>query len=147
MATKPEQRMWDYLSNTMRGDWDAQRHEDELSTSIPDVSFARNGVDGWLELKTIAALPKRASTPITLKHLRSGQVNWLESRGRRGAGACWLLLAVGEEMSQADWYLVHHTRVRELYDGEFLAEDLRRLPRANSQSVRELLLDAIARVK
>lgn len=124
MATKAEQLMWDYLSGVMRGRWDAQRHEDKYSDSIPDVSFARGGVDGWLELKIIPAWPKKANTPINLSHLRPGQVNWLEDRGRAGNGACYLLLAVGPTPSKAEWLLVHWSVVREVYDRTITHEQL-----------------------
>jgi hypothetical protein len=144
MATKPEQKMWDYLTAAMRGRWDAQRHEDKLSNSVPDVSFACQGVDGWLELKTIEEWPKRATTMVKLQHLRSGQVNWMEDRGRRGRGACWVLLAVGGGFGNADWVLIHHTRIRDLYDGKMGKDELLALQSAKSSGLVEMLLDAFS---
>lgn len=122
---KPEQKQWDYLSRQMSGLWDAQRHEDRHSPDVPDVSFAMQGIDGWLELKTLAAWPKRSTTQVYLEHLTSGQVNWLERRGSRGSGRVWLLLAVGTEMAEAEWLLVPSTRVRTLYEREYKCSHMR----------------------
>lgn len=123
---KPEQRMWDYLRRRMNGRWDAQRHEDRHSEDIPDLSYACCGVSGWIELKTIADWPKRTETPIRIDHLTPGQVNWLENRGRAGNGKVYLMLAVGDDMSKAEWFAIHWSLVRRLSRGELTRADLHR---------------------
>lgn len=127
---KPEQKMWVYLASVMQGAWDAQRHEDKYSDSIPDVSFALHGAkihgaEGWIELKTIKTLPKKYNTPVRIPHLTPGQVNWLERRGIAGNGKVYLLLAVGVEMHSAEWFLLSYEFVRRLYNGEMNVEELR----------------------
>lgn len=144
MSTKPEQLMWDYLDDTMRGRWDAQRHEDKFSESVPDVSFACRGVDGWLELKVLPSWPKQPGVNVRMSHLRPGQVNWMEIRGKRGRGAVWLLLAVGTSNGLADWVLIHHTRVRDLYEAKLTREDLLTMPCCKSPGLAEMLLDAFS---
>jgi hypothetical protein len=124
MATKPEQKMWDYISDKMRGRWNAQRHEDELSNSVPDVSYGIRGRDGWIELKTIEAWPKRESTKINLPHLRPGQVNWIEDRARNGNGRCWLLLMVGATPGDAEWLLFPPDHVRAVYNRAWNREQM-----------------------
>lgn len=69
---KPEQLVWSALQRRMVGEWIAQRHEDRYSPGIPDVSFVRNGVSGWIELK-------HADKNEPLK-IRPGQLNWMKSR-------------------------------------------------------------------
>lgn len=122
--TKPEQLQWQYLSKAMSGLWDAQRHEDRYSPDIPDVSYAIQNVDGWIELKTLMKYPVNPDKPIRLAHLRSGQVNWIERRGAAGAGRVFLLLAVGQAMAKADWYLIRWPDVRDLYDGKITRAEL-----------------------
>lgn len=141
MASKPEQLMWDHLKAKMEGRWDAQRHEDEYSPDVPDVSYALRGRDGWIELKTIAEWPKRGTTAVNLDRLRPGQVNWLESRGRHGNGRCWLLLAVGTNMGSATWVLIPYHRIREVYDRTMTAEDLlHNFPYAHGPGLVQMLL-------
>ncbi len=122
---KLEQKQWDYLDRTMKGRWDVQRHEDKHSTSIPDVSFAARGQEGWLELKAIPKWPANEHKTVTIAHLEAGQVNWAEERGRRGTGRVWMLLVVGEEMGSAEWFLVHWENLRKVYDRKWTQDDFR----------------------
>ncbi len=144
MASKPEQLMWTHLAGKMQGYWNAQRHEDELSDSIPDVSFARKGVDGWLELKIIEHWPKRESCAVNLSRLRPGQVNWMEERGKAGNGHCWLLLAVGESAGDATWVLIPHTSVRLVYDRALTRQEILSLfPHCHSSSLLQFMLSEL----
>jgi hypothetical protein len=87
-----EAALWHYLSNGMRGQWNAQRHEDRLTAGIPDVSFALNGVDGWLELKALV----RAGASVNLG-LSNEQAIWLYRRGKIGSGHCFVLARIEKE--------------------------------------------------
>lgn len=101
---KPEQRLWQYVRKGMAGRWHAQRHEDMLSAGIPDVSYAIDGVDGWIELKAIDRWPARDATPVRVG-IRPAQVRWLSLRGQHGHGHCYVLLAVGRG-AKAEFVLV-----------------------------------------
>lgn len=121
---KPEQRQWDYLRGQMAGRWDAQRHEDRYCQDIPDVSFGLQGIDGWIELKTIKAWPKRVGTPLNIPHLTAGQVNWIEARYAHGGRNSFLLLAVGAEPACAEWSIFRGNEVRRLKGGGFRRTDV-----------------------
>lgn len=97
-----ERILWQYLARSLRGRWHAQRHEDRLTPGIPDVSWACEGKDGWLELKALRAWPKRADTPVRVG-LTAEQAAWLEARGRLGGGRCHVLVRVGQEHLLFDW--------------------------------------------
>ena len=120
----PEQKQWQYLSTIMAGKWNAQRHEDKYSAGVPDVSYSMNGVDGWIELKTIESWPKNIKTTINIPHLKAGQVNWLEEFGKAGSGRMFLLLSVGEVQCSSDWVLIPWNRVRGVYDKQLSHMDL-----------------------
>ena len=96
-----ENALWKYLRDGMGATWESQRHEDKLSTGIPDVSYSTT-LHGWIELKFIAEPPKRASTILRIPHYTAEQRNWLERHGKRG-GRCFLLLQVGREYLLFDW--------------------------------------------
>ena len=46
---------------------------------IPDVAYCFLGSAGWLELKSVAEWPKRATTPLRIDHLTLEQVLFLET--------------------------------------------------------------------
>jgi hypothetical protein len=102
-----EHRLWLYLRDNMASSWEAQRHEDRLSTGIPDVSYSMLH-HGWIELKYLAAAPKKASTPMRIEHYTTDQRNWIMRHGSRG-GLVFLLLQVGRDYLLFDW-----TRAREI---------------------------------
>lgn len=66
-----------------------QEHEDKQSNYIPDLSFANNGIDGWIEVKYCDKPP--ASLDV-IRHWTAGQEHWLVERGRSGSGWCFLLV-------------------------------------------------------
>lgn len=86
--------LWGYLREGMRNWWDACRHEDSITTGVPDVSYGARGVQGWIELKVIAGWPGNAGTAVKIKHLAAWQRRWLTGRGKHGGGHVWLLLKV-----------------------------------------------------
>lgn len=51
-----------------------------------------NHVGGWMELKYVAAWPKRAATPLRIPHFTGQQRTWLTRRVRAGGRADLLLL-------------------------------------------------------
>lgn len=95
-----ERTLWKYLCKGLSGRWHAQRHEDKYSSGIPDVSYAVQGTDGWIELKA-ASRPKRGgkiSTGVSIE-----QSLWLTLRGREGNGKCFVLLRLDEEHFLFPW--------------------------------------------
>lgn len=101
-----EARFWAYLRKGMRGRWHAQRHEDRLSAGVPDVSYALNGVDGWIELKALDRWPKRAGTRVT-SGLTLIQGRWLVDRAQKGNGQCFIFLKVGRDYLLWRWIDAH----------------------------------------
>lgn len=94
MAGTFEKSLWRYVRNGMGKTWNATRHTDKLIPGIPDVSFGLDGINGWIELKTLVSWPKRKTTPIRLEHFTIEQRHFLAGRGATG-GHCFLLLRVG----------------------------------------------------
>lgn len=78
-----ERNLWKYLNNKMGVSWDAQRHEDKFTTGIPDVSYAIDGVSGWIELKCLEAWPLN-NIAVKVPHFSPDQKLWLFMRGRYG---------------------------------------------------------------
>ena len=72
---KPEQLANAYFRDKARAaGWMTQRHEDKISTGIPDISFVSPCSDGWIEMK--------ATTGDRALKIRIAQVNWLCDRSR-----------------------------------------------------------------
>jgi hypothetical protein len=102
---KREQALWAYLRRGLRGRWHAQRHEDRYAVGLPDVSYALDGVDGWLELKALDYAPVQVNVGLT-----AVQSAWLTLRGRAGNGQCFVLVRLGQEHLLFSWQardLVH----------------------------------------
>lgn len=96
-----EARLWQYLRTGMGSAWEAQRHEDKLTSGIPDVSYSMSR-HGWIELKYLSTKPKRAESPLKIDHYTVDQRNWLTRHGSR-AGLCFLLLQVEKTYMLFDW--------------------------------------------
>jgi len=116
-----EQTFWAYVRKGMRGRWHVQRHEDSVTRGIPDVSYAIDGAEGWIELKTLNDWPKRPTTPVRVD-IKPEQVAWLEARGDAGAGRCFVLIRVGHEHLLVRW-----NRVRDLLRDDLSVDDVRDL--------------------
>lgn len=93
-----EHRLWLYLRTGMGSRWEVQRHEDRLSTGIPDLSYSM-AVNGWIELKYLPKIPKGQ---LTIRHYTVDQRNWLIRHGKR-SGLCFLLLQIDREYMIFDW--------------------------------------------
>lgn len=71
---------------------DAIAVENSVHPGTPDVNY----VDGWIELKAVAAWPVRPETPLRIDHFTNVQRIWLRRRAKSG-GAAHVLLRVGKE--------------------------------------------------
>lgn len=89
-----EKSLWKYLKEGMQGKWIASRHEEMSARGIPDISYGMNGVNGWIELKTISRWPARSNTLVRIRHLTQPQKLFIIRRGQMG-GNCYILLRVG----------------------------------------------------
>lgn len=68
--------LWQEIRRHLREGWDFQRIESGLTGGgVPDVSFCRDGVEGWIELKW---------TPGWKPRIRAEQIGWAERRLRHG---------------------------------------------------------------
>lgn len=87
-------------------DW--TRHEDKLTSGIPDASYGFEGVGGWVELKTYDCWPRNPDQPLRFHDLKPTQVNWAIRRGRKQRRV-WFLVAVAD-----DWFLIRWKYARQL---------------------------------
>lgn len=94
---KPEKKLWERIRRGMGKRWDACRHEDGLARGVPDVSWGMDGVNGWLELKSVPKWPGQKAAALEVPHFTPDQRVWLSCRGRAG-GNCHLLLEVGDDL-------------------------------------------------
>jgi hypothetical protein len=76
-------------------------HEDSWIAGVPDLSFGLNGVDGWIELKDVVAIPSAANS------LQIGftpaQGTWAKKRFAAGNGNVWGLVRVRRSASSTYW--------------------------------------------
>lgn len=102
-----ESRLFKKLKRATPGfDW--ERHEDKLTSGIPDCSFGAEGVGGWVELKTYDSWPRNPEDPLRFSDLKPTQVNWAIRRGRKHPRV-WFLVQVAE-----DWFLISWRYARQL---------------------------------
>lgn len=80
--------------------WTVQAHEDRYSNFIPDLSFAANRTDGWIEVKYQDEPPAALNE---IHHWTRGQQDWLVNRGRIGSGYCFLILGTRERNYVWKW--------------------------------------------
>jgi len=106
-----ERNLWKKVREGMAPYWFAQRIETGTAPGVPDVWFVIKtcGVTGWLELKAMAAWPKRAGTVVRLPGLKPEQKAWIARAGRL-TYRVYLLLQVGAgrsaEVLLFDWAAV-----------------------------------------
>lgn len=102
-----ESRLFKKLKRATPGfDW--ERHEDKLTSGIPDCSYGAEGVGGWVELKTYDSWPRNPDDPLKFSDLKPTQVNWAVKRGRKHPNV-WFLVQVAE-----DWFLISWKYARRL---------------------------------
>lgn len=95
---KPEQRLWDDLSQAMGGSWHARRIEDRLGAGLPDVVFTgQKRKWAFMELKQVPVLPQEGGRkPFDLPGLTADQRGFgLEAFRHGGAHSWWLMTRVG----------------------------------------------------
>jgi len=85
----------DLLKAMKRMRFDAQPHEDKWDTGIPDISWAKDGMDGWLEVKWEDKGPN-VTGQVVLHTLTSKQALWLRRRGEAGNNRVFLMLGTPE---------------------------------------------------
>ncbi len=102
-----ESKLFKRLKRATPGfDW--TRHEDKITSGIPDCSFGADGVGGWVELKTYDSWPRNPEDPLQFHDLKPTQVNWAIRRGRKQRRV-WFLVSVSEE-----WFLIRWKYARQL---------------------------------
>ena len=93
-----ERKFWQWLDGKVGNLWHAQRHEDKHSVGIPDVSYGCMGTQGWIELKSLTAWPRKGFPALSVE-----QANWLAKRGGKG-GKCWLLVDYNDMLLLFTWF-------------------------------------------
>jgi hypothetical protein len=95
-----ESSLWSYLKKNMQGYGHWVRIENSVGEGTPDVNACcnQNGftIDAWIELKSVRAWPKRASTAVKIPHFTSEQKQWLLDRYQAG-GAAFLFVRIERE--------------------------------------------------
>ncbi len=93
---------------------DATRHEDLLSTGVPDVSFCLLPTrQGWIELKCYDSVPNGLT-----KHklgLTLEQVHWLQRRGKAGS-LCCVVARVGGRLLLWWWDVLEVSAAQDLLE-------------------------------
>ena len=90
-----EASFWRYLKGLLPRSAHFQRHEDIAAAGIPDLSYAWNNVDGWIELKYYKKWKKQ-----NINHIDSWtkiQRHWLRKRRAAGNGRCFLFVKIENE--------------------------------------------------
>lgn len=92
-----EQRFWARVrAPLVRAGAFLERIENIVGEGTPDVHGLADDVAFWMELKAVAAAPKRASSKLLgITHgLNNEQINWHLTYAQRG-GNNWVLIGVG----------------------------------------------------
>lgn len=80
-----ESSFWNWLRGHLAPLGHFTRIESEISSGVPDVYYAiPSGVDGWIELKSLAAPKRGSSLPLKRKGLRDEQVEWIARHWKLG---------------------------------------------------------------
>lgn len=94
-----ESKMWASYRNKLPGE--KQRIEDKYQPGIPDVNWAYNGKDIWIENKWVPTIIQGGRARKV--HLRPEQALWLTKRKAQGSNVFVLLkCATGKD---AQWWL------------------------------------------
>ena len=105
-AMGSEASLWKTLRKRLEGNCQYSRHEDSIGAGIPDVSYSLRGTNGWIELKYLPDFPKRAATPVRVRHFTDNQRAFIWGRGKEG-GYCWVLLQVDRQYLLFDWTMAY----------------------------------------
>jgi len=88
------------------------RVENTCGTGTPDVNFAWNGHEKWVELKYLAKFPVRKTTKVTLSCFTLDQITWILSRWCVKKGSTYLFVQVGDK-----YYLFNAHGANKVYHG------------------------------
>lgn len=93
MVRKREQKLNDRVMASLRRiGRDPRRCENIADDGTPDIHY----IGGWIEDKSIAEWPARATTRVAVDHYTPGQRAW-HVRRRRAGGRCHVAFEVGGE--------------------------------------------------
>lgn len=104
-----------YLIRIMGTRWHAQSHEDMLSVGIPDLSFACQGVSGWIELKHI--IPPKTKTVVKPSKFTNEQINWMAKRMKHG-GLCFVMVHI----DKVGYFLLNGNHAGDIATGMEIAD-------------------------
>ncbi len=90
-----ESSFWRYLKSKIPVTAHFQRHEDIAAAGIPDLSYAWNGIDGWIELKYYKKWKKQDHNHID--SWTKVQRHWMRKRQEAGSGKCFLFIKIEKE--------------------------------------------------
>lgn len=84
-----------------------QRHEDQYSTGIPDLSYDALGLagSGWIEVKRLPAWPARSNTAVEIRHFTPEQRAWLIRHGSLNQRS-FMFAQIDEDYLIYDWTVV-----------------------------------------
>ena len=108
--TGSERALWHLVRKHLGDTMHLQRLEDKFAVGVPDLSYAEDGVEGWLEFKHRPAYPTRSSSD--MKFLSSGQRMWQAQRLATGVVRIWNLIQIDR-----DYHLVHGSKATILWAG------------------------------
>jgi hypothetical protein len=79
-----EDTLWTWFYGGLHSFGHLMRVENVVQPGTPDVNYVIGRREGWVELKSRADLPARASTPLFTRHngLRPDQIEWLVERAK-----------------------------------------------------------------
>jgi hypothetical protein len=93
--SKPETLFWKKLKKRLPSGH-IIRVENPAHPGTPDINGCIRGVEIWMELKQVPALPKRDTTPVFTGALRPEQVLWHTLRWKAG-GRSYIVAYVEEQ--------------------------------------------------
>lgn len=132
---KPETAMRRQVVAVLRNaNLDPQSIESSISAGVPDINWTH----GWIELKCVAAYPKRETTPVRVPHFTPEQKSWALRRAACGGKVHLLMKAAN------DWYLFGAPRLVEV--GELTRQQLRMRCLAYASSLSALDLPSLLSV-
>lgn len=91
-----ENRLRKYTSLGLKGMGVIRQVENILEVGTPDTNWLIDGVEGWIELKSIHGWPFGKKTPLRIPHYTTAQKRWGAQQLKHG-GKWSLFIKVGRE--------------------------------------------------
>lgn len=88
-----ERDLWHTLRERMKTFGHFDRIENMVGVGMPDVTYAVQGAEGFIELKWRARWPRTPADVVTLDHFTPQQRIWIKQR-RKAGGRVYVLLLV-----------------------------------------------------